>query len=130
MSTTANRTAVLNFSSAIQAQSNWKLRLAANCRSASPEKIDVAALSKDNVCALGAWLHGDGRARASHARFRELVDAHAAFHRSAAVLAAMIERGKREEAAALINSRDSEFGKLSLRVVSVLMALRTEFGEA
>src|ERR1022692_4636338 len=122
MSDTANRTAVFNFSSAIQAHTNWKLRLATNCRSASPEKIDVAALAKDDVCALGKWLHGDGRDHASHPRFRELVDAHSAFHRSAAALAALIERGKREEAAALINSRDSEFCKLSLRVVGVLMA--------
>ena len=129
MSITASRTAVFNFSSAIQAHTNWKLRLAANCRIASPEKIDVAALAKDNVCALGKWLHGDGRDHATHARFRELVDAHAAFHRSAAALAALIERGKRDEAAALINSRDSEFGKLSLRVVAVLMALRSELGD-
>jgi hypothetical protein len=41
----------------------------------------------------------------------------------------LIEHGRREEAAALINSRDSEFCKLSLRVVGVLMALRREFGE-
>ena len=123
------RTAVFNFSSAIQAHTNWKLRLATNCKIASLEKIDVAALAKDNVCALGKWLHGDGRAHVAHARFRELVDAHAAFHRSAAALAALIERGKREEAAALINSRDSEFGKLSLRVVAILMALRSELGD-
>ena len=129
MSNTAIRIAVFNFSSAIQAHTNWKLRLAASCRSASAEKIDVAALAKDNVCALGKWLHGDGRAHDSHARFRELVDAHAGFHRSAAALAVLIEHGKPDEAAVLLNSRDSEFGKLSLRVVGVLMALRSELGD-
>lgn len=118
--------AVFDFKTAIQAHSNWKLRLAAQCRGNSAEKIDVAALAKDNVCDLGQWLHGPGRRNASNARFRELIDAHAAFHRNAAAIAEMIGRGKGVEAEALINSRESEFGKQSLRVVGILMELRAQ----
>jgi hypothetical protein len=130
MSITSSRTAVFNFSGAIQAHSNWKLHLAANCGNSPHEKIDVAVLAKDNACELGKWLHGEGRAYATHARFRELLDAHAAFHRSASALAAMIDKEKAKDALALINSHDSEFGKFSHRVVAALMALRTEFGDA
>jgi len=120
---------VFNFTSAIQAHSNWKLRLGAQCRAASPEKIDVNTLAKDNVCDLGKWLHGDRRRHASQSKYQQLVEAHAAFHRSAAALATMIAGGQGAQAETLINSRDSDFAKHSTRVVSLLMALRTEFGE-
>jgi len=129
MSIPAKTSGVINFTTAIQAHSNWKLRLAAQLRGTAQEKIDVRSLVRDNVCELGKWLHGEGRAHSSHPKFRELVGAHADFHRSAAEIAAMIERGRGPEAEAMLNSPESEFGKNSRHVVAILMALRSQFGE-
>ena len=120
---------VVDVASAIQAHSNWKLRLGAACRGGSSEKIDVATLAKDNVCDLGKWLHGMGRTYASHAQYQDLVSAHAAFHRAAAGIAEMIQHGQAAKAETLVNSRESEFGKHSMRVVSILMAFRNEFAK-
>ncbi len=73
----------MNFSAAIQAHANWKLRLYAACHG-SPDAIDMHTLAQDNACELGKWLHGDGQRYVSEAQFGELRSAHAAFHRSAA----------------------------------------------
>jgi hypothetical protein len=120
----------MNFSAAIQAHANWKLRLAALCQGSSREKIDIDSLAKDNVCELGKWLHGDCRKYASDPKFQELVNTHAAFHRSAAAIAKMAGSGKAAEAEASINSRESEFGKISVQVVGLLMGFRGRYGDA
>ncbi len=49
--------------------------------------------------------------------------------RSAAAIATLVERGKGAEAEALVQSRDSEFGKQSLNVVGILMRFRARYGE-
>lgn len=114
----------MDFSSAIQAHTDWKLRLLSYCRGTLREKPDCGTLQKDNVCALGQWLHGDSRAHSSDPLLNDLVGTHAAFHRCAATVAKMVENGQRADAEAALNSRSSEFGKLSLQVVGCLMKLR------
>jgi methyl-accepting chemotaxis protein len=120
----------MNFTGAVQAHADWKLRLAAHCRGVSAETIDVPTLAKDNVCELGKWLHGTGKRYAADPKFRELLDTHAAFHRSAALVAQMIRTGKAKEAEALIKSPDSEFGRRSMGVCACLMGLRKQYGDS
>jgi hypothetical protein len=120
----------MNFTGAIQAHTNWKLRLAAQCQAAASNTIDVQALAKDDVCELGKWLYGAGRKLASDPKFKDLVDGHARFHKSAAAIAVSIQQGKKDEALALIQAPDSEFGKLSLRVCKCLMDLRAQHGDS
>jgi hypothetical protein len=120
----------MNFTGAIQAHSNWKLRLVAQCRGTSSEKIDVQTLAKDNACELGKWIHGLGQQYASDPRFKQLMNLHASFHKSAAIIAQMIGSGKATEAEALIHSPESEFGRLSVGVCSCLMGLRAQYGDA
>jgi hypothetical protein len=117
----------MDFDGAIQAHTNWKLRLFSFCKGTLPEKIDMQELEKDNLCALGKWIHGEGQGYAADPKGSDLVQAHAAFHRAAASIALMIERGRAPAAQALLNSRDSEFGKLSLKVVGHLMDLRSRY---
>ncbi len=119
----------MNFSAAILAHANWKLRLSAQCEGKTTEKIDVAALGKDDGCELGKWLHGSGQQYASDAKFHDLIQAHAAFHRSAAIIARIVAQGKGADALAQVNSRDSEFGKHSINVVGLLMGFRSRYGD-
>jgi hypothetical protein len=118
----------MNFSSAIQAHTNWKLRLYSCCSASSDDVIDVPSLAKDSVCELGKWLHGGSHEHAADPRFGELVSAHAAFHRAAASIAAMIASGKKTEAVALLDSPESEYANLSLGVVGLLMDFRKRYG--
>ncbi len=119
----------MNFSSAIQAHSNWKLRLVAHCEGKATDKLDMHGLMKDDLCELGKWLHDPSQKYAADPKFPELVKAHALFHRAAGTVAAMIISGKRAEALVQINSRESDFGKLSIAVVGLLMGFRTRYGD-
>jgi len=116
----------MDFDRAIQAHTNWKLRLFNYCKGSSQDKIDVRTVEKDNVCELGEWLHAERRKHAGGTGFEKLIEAHAAFHRSAAAVAALIERGQAPEAEKLLRSPDSEFNKRSLQVVGCLMSLRAK----
>jgi hypothetical protein len=117
----------MTFDAAIKAHSDWKLRLANYCQGKPTEPIDIRKLAMDNVCELGKWLHGEGRKYATDPVYPELVQGHATFHRTAAKLASMVERGEASTALTQIQSRDSEFGALSVRLVGILMGFRTRY---
>jgi len=114
----------MDFDGAIQAHTNWKLRLFSYCRGKLTERLDLQTLQKDSVCALGQWLYGDGQEYAADPQFQQLQEAHSAFHKSAALVGAMVDRGQASAAEAALNSRGSEFNRLSIRVVALLMGLR------
>jgi methyl-accepting chemotaxis protein len=114
----------MDFDDAIQAHTNWKLRLFSYARGQVAERIDVPTLRKDNVCALGRWLYGEGPKHAADPKFKQLQEVHSAFHQSAASLGAMVDRGDSSAAAAQLSSPGSEFNRLSIRVVGLLMNLR------
>jgi methyl-accepting chemotaxis protein len=116
----------MDFDSAIQAHTNWKLRLFSACKGSSKEKIDARTVEKDNVCELGKWLHGDAQKNVGSPALETLLQAHAAFHRTAAGLAVMIERGPNSAAETALNSPGSEFNKLSRQVVGQLAGLRDQ----
>ena len=66
----------MDIDGAIQAHSDWKLRLLNLARGTTSEKVDLEALRTDNHCALGRWLHGDGQKYAEDARFAKLLETH------------------------------------------------------
>jgi hypothetical protein len=115
----------MDFDGAIQAHTNWKLRLFSYCRGKVAEKIDMQTLRKDDACALGQWLYGGGRKYAEDPKFQQLQEMHAAFHKCAASVGALVDGGQAAAAEALLNSRESEFNRTSIRVVGLLMDLRS-----
>jgi hypothetical protein len=117
----------MTFDGAIQAHSDWKVRLANYCQGRLKEPIDIQKLKMDNVCELGKWLYGEGREYATDPVYPELVQAHAAFHRTAARLASIVERGDASTVLTQIQSRESEFGALSIRLVGILMGFRSRY---
>jgi hypothetical protein len=119
----------MNFSAAIRTHANWRLRLSTYCQGSLKEPVNIQTLAKDNNCELGNWLYGEGQNYASNPMFGEMISAHAAFHRSAAVIAAMAQGGKQKDAGTLLNSGESQYAKLSIQVVGILMKLRTKYGD-
>jgi methyl-accepting chemotaxis protein len=119
----------MNFSDAIRAHANWRLRLSTYCQGNLKETLNIQILAKDNACDLGKWLYGEGKKYASDPKFGELLSIHAAFHRSVADIAAMVQSGRQKEAEKLINSNESQYAKLSIQVVGILMKLRTQYGD-
>ncbi|HUI57838.1 MAG TPA: CZB domain-containing protein [Bryobacteraceae bacterium] len=116
----------MDFDSAIQAHTNWKLRLYNYCKGNSQDKIDVRTVQKDDICELGKWIHGEYRKHAGDPDFERLIEAHAAFHRSAAAAAALVELGLAPEAERVLRSPHSELSRRSLQVVGCLMSLKAK----
>ena len=86
------------------------------------ERLDPAMVGRDDQCALGCWIHGDGRALLrGNANCAELKGEHAGFHRCAAeVIRAQLAgntEGAREQIA-------GEFNHRSARVIGLLEKLR------
>jgi len=115
----------MDFDAAMQAHANWKVKLTAYAGGISSEKLDAVATAKDNACALGQWLHGDGKAvMAGRAEYRELVTAHADFHRQAATLVTLIDRGQAAQANAQLGDTKSTYREASSKVIGILMKLK------
>jgi chemoreceptor zinc-binding protein len=112
----------MDLESAIGAHAEWKTKL----RSASDKKehMDVAAISADNSCALGKWLHGDGKAKYGSLRaYKDCLDSHAQFHVEAGKVAAMVNQAKFNDT--LIGA-GSAFGAASNHVGSAIIHLKKE----
>ena len=109
--------------SAVQAHSDWKLRLLNYARGTGTEKIDVQTLGKDNLCVLGKWLHADGQKYVDNKRFAKLLETHAAFHACAASIGTLVARGEAAAAELQLNAVGSEFNRLSFKMMAFLRDL-------
>jgi methyl-accepting chemotaxis protein len=111
----------LDFDGAIAAHGKWKQRLL-DFVAGGGEQLDPAVVGRDDQCALGCWIHGDGRALRGNAQYTDLKAEHAGFHRCAAdVIRTQIEgntAGAREQIAA-------EFSNRSRRVIGLLESMRS-----
>lgn len=112
----------MNFDEAIKAHSDWKLKLQRYVKGMG-DPVDVDKLSKDNVCALGCWIYGDGQKYKAHAEFQNLVIAHREFHFAASEIVKRKDRGENVKEEIVLGSK-SAFCEASERVVSLLMALK------
>ena len=110
----------LDFEGAIAAHGKWKQRLLDYVAGGS-EALDPVVVGRDDQCALGCWIHGDGRALRGNAEFAELKGEHAGFHRSAADVIRTQLAGDTSAARAQIAG---EFSRRSMRVISLLERMR------
>jgi len=118
----------MDFDGAVAAHSAWKGKLSAYLK--NPDKsLHAGTIGVDNQCALGQWLHGEGQKYSSDAEFSELKKEHADFHRAAADLVRRADKGEKvaEEAALGTNSA---YGKLSSRVVKLIIAVKQKANKA
>lgn len=113
----------MDIDSAVQAHSQWKLRLLKYARGTATEKIDISALGKDNLCALGKWLHTDGQKYVDNKGFAKLLETHAAFHACAASVGTLVARGEAAAAELQLNAVGSEFNRLSFKMMAFLRDL-------
>jgi len=116
----------LNFKTAIDAHIRWKMRLGAVIEGASDEVLDPAVIGRDDECALGKWIHGEGgQAFSDSIRFSELHDAHADFHQCAARVLVAAQSGDTIHAKHLLLT--GEYPRASLIVTSTLAKLYARY---
>jgi methyl-accepting chemotaxis protein len=80
----------------IQAHLDWKEKLTRYL--GKPDRsLDSATVSRDDACALGKWLVGEGRAQAGHAEYEAVRQEHTKFHRIAGEVIQLADHGRAPE---------------------------------
>ena len=80
----------------IDAHRQWKVKLRDAIENGA--NVDVATLVRDDCCALGKWIYGDGQRLQGRSSFTALIDKHAHFHKVAAQVGELINLEKYEKA--------------------------------
>jgi hypothetical protein len=103
----------------VKSHHNWMARLRAAI--ANEEELDAIAISKDDECELGRWLHSDYvQLYAGHlSRYQECVQKHAEFHIEAGKVAKLINVRDYETAQRLLNHA-STFSRSSAAFLSTI----------
>ncbi|MBN8426173.1 MAG: CZB domain-containing protein [Xanthomonadales bacterium] len=109
-----------DFEAMINMHRDWKNRLLDFLRRKG-EPLVAAEVSKDNVCALGEWLHGPGQRFAQYEEYAELVKDHAEFHRHAGKVISEFEKGHMQVAQSLL---DHDFSDATARTLTGIRKLR------
>jgi len=106
----------------IDGHRQWKVKL----RNAIEERqsIDVATLSRDDCCALGKWIYGDGGQRfGERPSFTQLIERHKVFHRNAGQVGELVNQKRYLEAEEAM-APGSAFATSTREVVQVLSAAK------
>ncbi len=109
---------------ALTAHADWKQRFLDAFH--THEQFDTAFIAADDRCQLGQWLHSEAKNKHGHLdAYARLVQTHAAFHREAARVAALINRSEFEAAKAQL-----ELGSRYAHASHAVFAAITEFETA
>jgi hypothetical protein len=114
----------MDFHEAILAHTRWKMHLLQFIQG-SGDPLVAADVARDDLCALGKWLHGEGTEYASYVTYDEASTAHAAFHLRAAEVVRSVEGGDREGAERMLHS-GAPYAEASDAVVLALTKLRVD----
>ncbi len=118
-----NKIEVSNLDEAITAHIKWKHRLNQFIDGTSTEKLDSAVVCKDNQCALGKWIYGDGGKYKNSPNFVDLLSRHANFHLCAGAVVKKVEEHDKVGAEALLKG---EFAIAAKHTVTAIMNLKKE----
>ncbi|WP_170211616.1 methyl-accepting chemotaxis protein [Rhodoferax bucti] len=105
----------------IDAHRQWKVKLRDAIESGAP--VDVGTLSRDDCCALGKWIYGDGQRLGNRASFTELIQRHAHFHRIAGQVGTLINEKRLADAEDAL-APGTPFSSATAAVVQVLSGVK------
>ncbi len=107
---------------AIQKHAEWKMKF--RMAISKQEKLDAAAIGKDNQCELGQWLYGPAKQLyGTLPAYRECISSHTAFHLEAGKVATVINAGKYTEADGMMNS-GTPYASASTAAAGAIFALK------
>lgn len=113
---------VADGNTAIDAHLKWKERLQNRITGASSEPLDIQTAYRDDLCALGVWLHGEGKSHYGALPGFEMVrQTHARFHRCAGDVLAVADKGRPDEALQMLE--EGEYARASDEVTAALVNL-------
>lgn len=92
------------------------------------KKLDAQTLRRDDACALGHWIHGEGQHKhGNRPAFGVLQGKHKDFHRSAGMVADAVNAGQTDKVQRML-SNESDFNHATHDVVTAIQNLRREIG--
>jgi methyl-accepting chemotaxis protein len=92
----------------VNAHLSWKKRLRAYVENNSEERLDAAAESVDNQCALGKWIYGEGQQFKDLPDFEIMRQKHAEFHQQVGEIVSFVNNADHEAAAEILHGRYSK----------------------
>ena len=114
----------MDLTQASAAHAEWKVKL--RMAITKQEQLDAGAITLDNACMLGKWLHGPAKAQYSGLRsYGDCVAKHAAFHREAGAVARCIN-GKDYAKAEAMLAGGTSYAAASSAVGSAILGLKKE----
>lgn len=118
----------LNFMTAIDAHMKWKTRLENYIHGSGDEDLQVEAVSRDDECTLGKWIHGTGGQQFARVEsFGEMKEQHAQFHACAGRVLGVAQSGRKEDALRMLQHGD--YVRASERVKMLLARLYVQIAE-
>lgn len=111
----------MDFDEAIVSHLKWKIHLH-NFLVGKGGRLDCSTAAQADACELGQWIAGEGRCYQEMGSYRELVEKHEIFHRTAAEILKRAEAGDTEGAMALL-ANGREFSNASRGIVGAIMQL-------
>lgn len=116
----------MNFADAMKAHSDWKMKLSVYL--AKPDgSIKAADVAVDNKCALGQWIHGEGKKHAALPEFALLKKEHARFHVAAADVVRKADSGQ-DTSQEIALGGNSAFAAASSAVVGAILTMKAKAG--
>jgi len=114
----------MNFDQAIEAHTQWKLKLSSFL--AHPDNsLDSVSLSADNKCNLGKWITGEGTKFAVLPEYSKLKTEHTRFHKAVGDVVRRAATGQKVSEEMALGSK-TEFASASSAVVSAIMAMKSK----
>lgn len=110
----------MKFDDAIAAHSQWKVKLRMYI-SGTGEKHDPNVVCKDNLCALGKWIYGEGAKYKTDPLFEPLRISHAEFHKVAAEVIRKVDAKDKTGAETLLNG---QYTTVSSQVVTAIIKMK------
>lgn len=100
---------------AVNAHGAWKVKLLGAIH-AGDRSFDISVVRRDDRCALGQWLHGEGARYSSDPHFDEVRRLHAAFHKEVAGILGEVYAGNDRAARAALE-QGGVFNRMSAALV-------------
>lgn len=113
-----------DFNAARAAHIDWKMKLTEYLKNPNGS-LDSKVVCKDNQCALGKWIYGEGAQyqRRFSQPFSQLKSSHAQFHETAGAIVDLIHSGRKNEAESLM-APAGKYIKVSEKTVSLIEELK------
>jgi methyl-accepting chemotaxis protein len=111
----------VDFDAIIDAHQAWKKKLRSAIEGGEERNLNADEVCKDNLCALGKWIYGAGKAYESTPDYQPLRHTHAQFHVCAGDILRRAQQGDKDGANNLLVG---DFFDLSNHTVRHIIAMK------